>query len=96
MANSYVILHTTGGLGGTMFAGVNSTSLPAGFTETVTNAGNDVKLDTSPRRLCVAETAARFRATGSDVNEKNVANALNNFFKSTAARCRRASSTCSA
>jgi Passenger-associated-transport-repeat len=79
MANSYVILHTTGGLGGTMFAGVNSTSLPAGFTETVTNAGNDVKLNLTAS-VGGGGNGSSIPGNGLNVNQQNVANALNNFF----------------
>jgi hypothetical protein len=45
MANTYTILHTTGGLSGTFNTTVNNTNLQSGFTETVTNVGNDVKLN---------------------------------------------------
>jgi outer membrane autotransporter protein len=89
MANTYTILHTTGGLGGTMFSGVNSSSLPAGFTETVTNVGNDVKLNLtaalgggSGGGGSGGSGGNSIPGNGLAVNQQNVANALNHFFNS--------------
>jgi outer membrane autotransporter protein len=81
MTNSYTILHTTGGLTGT-FAGVNSSTLPMGFTETVTNVGNDVKLNLTANLGGGGGGGgpSSIPGGGLNANQQNVANGLNNFF----------------
>jgi autotransporter-associated beta strand protein len=45
VTKSYDILHATGGLGGSTFAGVTSGNLPAGFSQSLSYTGTDVMLN---------------------------------------------------
>ncbi len=74
LAKQYTILQS-GGLGGTQFAGLNSTGLPAGFTPSLSYVGNDVMLNLTAQ-LSGTSTA------GLGTNQRNVATALDNFFNS--------------
>ncbi|WP_051311099.1 autotransporter domain-containing protein [Bradyrhizobium sp. Cp5.3] len=67
VAKQSTILHATGGLGGTTFAGASATNFVASLSYTPT----DVLLNLS---------AALGAGTGLSVNQQNVANALNNAF----------------
>jgi autotransporter-associated beta strand protein len=69
VAKQSTILHAAGGLGGTAFAGASATNFVASLSYTPT----DVLLDLS---------AALGAGTGLNVNQQNVANALNNAFNS--------------
>jgi uncharacterized protein with beta-barrel porin domain len=68
-AKSYVILQSAG-LNGTTFSGINTTGLPTGFTSNLDYSANDVFLNVS----------AAISQTGLSVNQRNIAQALNNFF----------------
>jgi uncharacterized protein with beta-barrel porin domain len=67
----YTILAAAGGLGGTTFAGLNNTNLPAGFTSSLSYSADDVLLTIS------AAIGAR---TNLNVDQQNVADSLNNYF----------------
>ena len=71
LAKQYTILTTTGGLGGTTFASLTNTRLPAGLTESLSYSADDVYLNLSATY------------TGLNINQQNVANALNNYFNTT-------------
>jgi autotransporter-associated beta strand protein len=73
LARQYTLLTTTGGLGGTTFAGLASAGLPAGFAETLTYDPDNVYLD------LVASLGAQ---GGLNINQQNVATALNAAFNS--------------
>ncbi|MGC1349992.1 MAG: autotransporter domain-containing protein, partial [Xanthobacteraceae bacterium] len=75
LAKQYTILTTTGGLGGTTFASLSNTNLPAGFTDKLSYNSNDVFLNLTAQLGAVS-------TQGLNVNQQNVANALNNFFNS--------------
>jgi autotransporter-associated beta strand protein len=74
LSKQYTILTTTGGLGGTTFAGLTNTNLPAGFTASLNySTPDDVMLDLNG--------ALGGPGTGGlNVNQQNVANGLSNFF----------------
>ncbi len=71
MTRSYDILHAAG-LGGTTFSGVSG-NVPAGFTESLSYTGTDVFLN-------LTATLGALGTGGLSGNQRNVANALNNFF----------------
>jgi uncharacterized protein with beta-barrel porin domain len=70
LVKQYTILQSAG-LGGTQFSGLNTIDLPPGFTASLVYSADDVFLDLSPVSLST---------TGLNQNQKNVANAINNFF----------------
>ena len=70
LVKQYDILHSTG-LGGTTFAGLGTTNLPAGFT---------VNLNYTPTDVFLNLTAAIGQSGGLNGNQQNVASGLNNFF----------------
>jgi hypothetical protein len=74
VSRQYTILTTTGGLGGTTFAGLSNTNLPTGATDSLSYSGNDVYLNLK---------AGFTQYTGLDINQQNVANALTNYFNTT-------------
>ena len=71
LVRKYTILTTTGGLGGTTFAGLSEVDPPAGFAETLAYDSNNVYLDLE---------ATLGAVLGLNVNQQNVANALDNAF----------------
>jgi uncharacterized protein with beta-barrel porin domain len=73
LARQYTILTTTGGLGGTMFAGLTTADPPAGFAERLAYDADNVYLDL---------TATLASLPGLNVNQQNVANALDKAFNS--------------
>ena len=84
VSRTYTILSAAGGLNGTTFNTLTTTSLPAGFTASLTYTATDAILNLtatlgSPaaRR---AERTRRARAAPSASTSCNVANALNAFF----------------
>ncbi len=72
LTKQYTILTAAGGLGGTTFAGLTNTNLPAGFTENLSYGGNSVFLNLT----------GALSISGLNQNQQNVANRLNNFFNS--------------
>jgi hypothetical protein len=66
------ILTTTNGLGGTAFAGLTNINLPAGFTDSLSYSGDSVFLN----------LLGAIGAGGLPQNQRNVADALNNFLNS--------------
>ena len=72
LTKQYQILQTTGGLSGTTFASLSNVGLPSGFTDSLSYSGTDVFLDLVPT----------MPLNGFTTNERNVANALNNYFNS--------------
>ena len=69
----YTLLTATGGLGGTTFAALTSTNLPAGTSESLSYDAHDVYLNL---------TAPFSSYTGLSDNQQRVANALTNAFNS--------------
>jgi uncharacterized protein with beta-barrel porin domain len=69
VAKQYTILTATGGVIGT-FAGLTNTTLPAGFTSTLSYDGNDAFLNLAPS----------LPTANLNTNQQNVANTLINFF----------------
>jgi autotransporter-associated beta strand protein len=74
VSRRYTILTASGGLGGTTFAGLNEVDPPAGFAEKLTYDADDVYLNLSATLAIVA--------AGLNVNQRNVANALDGAFNS--------------
>ena len=73
LARQYTILTATGGLGGTTFASLTNTNLPAGFVDSLSYSGDSVLLNL---------TAGALSNGGLNQNQQAVANGLNNFFNS--------------
>ncbi|SHL39881.1 autotransporter-associated beta strand repeat-containing protein [Bradyrhizobium lablabi] len=71
LTKSFDILHATGGLGGTTFAGVSG-NVPAGIAESLSYTATDVFLNLSLTNLGAGG--------GLNQNQQNVANAINTFF----------------
>jgi uncharacterized protein with beta-barrel porin domain len=76
VSQRYTILTAAGGLGGTTFAGLTNTNLPAGASESLSYDAHDVYLKL---------TAGFTNYTGLSRNQQAVANALTNYFNSTGA-----------
>jgi hypothetical protein len=74
VSKQYTILTTTGGLGGTTFAGLSNTNLPAGASDSLSYSADDVYLNLK---------AGFTQYTGLNINQQNVANALTNYFNTT-------------
>jgi uncharacterized protein with beta-barrel porin domain len=72
IAKQYTILTATGGINGT-FSGLNNVNLPPGFATALSYNGNNAFLDLT---LAVAPTPTPL--SNLNVNQQNVANALNN------------------
>jgi autotransporter-associated beta strand protein len=72
--NQYTILQSAG-LGGTTFSALTTTNLPAGFKASLVYTGDDVLLD-------LAATLGGLSTGGLNINQQNVANALNTYFNS--------------
>ena len=70
LQHQYTILELAG-LNGTTFAGLTTTGLPPGFTASLTYSADDVFLDFN---------TGFAQQPGLNVNERNVANAIENFF----------------
>ena len=70
LAKQYVILQSAGTSG--TFSGLSTTNLPAGFSASLAYTGEDVLLNLT----------GSLATQGLNVNQQNVANALNNFFNS--------------
>jgi len=77
LTKQYTILTATGGLGGTAFAGLTNTSLPAGFTDSLSYNAADTDVF-----LNLTATLGAIGTGGLNTNQHNVANALDNFFNS--------------
>lgn len=73
LSKQFTILSASGGLGGTTFAGLSNSNLPAGFTDRLSYTGSSALLNL---------TAALGAGGGLNPNQQNVAGALNNFFNS--------------
>jgi uncharacterized protein with beta-barrel porin domain len=72
VGRNYLVLSTTGGLGGTTFSGLVTTGLPTGFNTGLSYSNNqDVILNL---------TAALGAGAGLNQNQQNVAGAINGFF----------------
>jgi uncharacterized protein with beta-barrel porin domain len=69
----YTILTAAGGVSGT-FAGISNIGLPAGFADSLSYSANNVFLNLAPGFT---------QFTGLNTNQRNVANALTNFFNTT-------------
>jgi uncharacterized protein with beta-barrel porin domain len=72
VAKQYTILTATGGVSGT-FSGLTNTNLPVGFTASLSYDANDAFLN-----LALTMSSSPLNA-----NQRNVANALTNFFNAT-------------
>ncbi len=75
VSKQYTILTATGGLGGTTFAGLTNTGLPAGASDSLSYSANDD--DVYLNLTCI------FCYTGLNGNQQAVANALINYFNRT-------------
>jgi uncharacterized protein with beta-barrel porin domain len=73
VSKQYTILTTTGGLGGTTFAGLTNTNMPSGGSDTLSYSTNDDDV-----YLNLTESFAQF--TGLSGNQQGVANALATYF----------------
>ena len=73
LTKQYTILTAAGGLGGTTFASLTNSNLPAGFTDSLSYGGNSV-LSNLTAMLGAIDTS------GFNQNQQNVATRLNNFF----------------
>jgi autotransporter-associated beta strand protein len=71
LAKRYTILTATGGLGGTTFAGITNSNLPAGASDNLSYDANNVYLNLTPGFTSY---------TGLNVNQHNIATALTTFF----------------
>jgi len=71
VSKKYTILTTTGGLGGTTFAGLTNVGLPTGASDSLSYDANNVYLNL---------TAGFTNYTGLNTNQQNVANALTGYF----------------
>jgi outer membrane autotransporter protein len=69
-SRTYTILTAAGGLAGTTFNALSTSNLPAGFTANLSYTASDVILNLT----------AALGISGLNGNQRNVANALNNFF----------------
>jgi uncharacterized protein with beta-barrel porin domain len=76
VSKQYTILTAAGGVSGT-FSGLQTLGLPAGFTTSLSYDAKDAYLN-----LTLGFTGPSF-GSGLNVNQQNVANALNNFFNAT-------------
>jgi autotransporter-associated beta strand protein len=74
VSKQYAILTTTGGLGGTTFASLTNTNLPAGASDSLSYSADDVYLNLK---------AGFTTYTGLNTNQQNVANTLTNYFNTT-------------
>ncbi len=74
VSKQYTILTTTGGLGGTTFAGLTNTDCQRARATILSYSANDVYLNL---------TAGFTNYTGLNINQQNVANALTNYFNTT-------------
>ncbi|WFU81966.1 autotransporter domain-containing protein [Bradyrhizobium sp. CIAT3101] len=74
VAKRYTILTATGGLSGSTFGSVVNSNLPSGFATSLSYDNNNAYLN-----LALAFTSP----TGLNVNQRNVGNALTNFFNAT-------------
>ena len=75
VARTYTILSAAGGLGGTTFNTLTTNNLPAGFTASLSYTANDVILN-----LTATLGQQQIGSGGLSINQRNVANSLNNFF----------------
>jgi autotransporter-associated beta strand protein len=78
VSRQYDILHSAG-LGGTAFATFSTTNLPSNFTAKLSYTSTDVLLNLTSN-LGGGGGAPGVSATGLNLNQRNVANSLNNFF----------------
>ena len=74
VSQRYTILTATGGLGGTSFAGLTTTNLPVGVSDSLSYDAHDVYLNL---------TAAFSNYIGLSANQQAVANTLTSYFNST-------------
>ncbi len=78
LTKQYTILHTSGGLGGTSFAGLAGSSVPAGFTQSLSYTANDALLNLTANLGDPSGQSPLFGLLPR--NPQNVANALNFYF----------------
>jgi autotransporter-associated beta strand protein len=79
VARTYTILSTAGGLNGTTFGSLTTSNLPAGFTANLSYTDSDVILNLTAT-LGQPGGPGALGTGGLSGNQRNVANALNNFF----------------
>ncbi len=80
LGKNYTILSAAGGRSGT-FGNLTTGNLPAGFEASLSYNSTDVLLD-------LVATLGAIPGSGLNVNQQNVANALNNFFNMGGRCCR--------
>jgi YVTN family beta-propeller protein/autotransporter-associated beta strand protein len=81
VSRTFTILSAGGGLNGTTFNTLATSNLPAGFTANLSYTGSDVILNLTAT-LGQPSGPSALGTGGLSINQKNVANALNNFFNS--------------
>jgi outer membrane autotransporter protein len=81
VTRTYTILSAAGGLGGTTFNALTTSNLPAGFTANLSYSATDVILNLTAT-LGQPSGPNALGTLGLSINQKNVANSLNNFFNS--------------
>jgi autotransporter-associated beta strand protein len=82
LARQYLIVGTAGGLGGTTFAGLAGTNIPAGFKESLSYTTNNAYLNLTAN-LGGGPTGVGPTGVGPSLlptNQQNVANAINAYF----------------
>jgi autotransporter-associated beta strand protein len=77
LTKQYTILTAASGLGGTTFAGLSNTNLPAGFTDSLSYSGNSAFLNLT---ATLGAPSTGVLPAGLNPNQQNVAGAINNFF----------------
>ena len=77
VTRTYTILSAAGGLNGSTFNALTTTNLPAGFTANLGYSASDVILNLTAN---LGGGPSALGTSGLSINQKNVANSLNNFF----------------
>jgi autotransporter-associated beta strand protein len=81
VTRNYTILSAAGGLGGTTFNALTTSNLPTGFTGNLSYSATDVILNLTAT-LGQPSGPSALGTSRLSINQKNVANSLNNFFNS--------------
>ena len=80
VSRTYTILSAAGGLNGTVFGNLTTSNLPTGFTANLNYTGNDVILNLIATLGSGSGGSGGLGTGGLSGNQRNVANALNDFF----------------
>jgi autotransporter-associated beta strand protein len=84
VSRTYTILSAASGLNGTTFNALSTSHLPAGFTASLSDTSTDAMLNLTAilGSSSSGSDSDALDAGGLSINQRNVANALNNFFNS--------------